>query len=471
MLFPSLEFIIFAAVFFAGWPLLRKRNATRWIYLTAASFIFYGWWDWRFLFLILGSGLIDYFAALGMVRWPHRKKLCLILSICGNLGSLGIFKYLDFAIGNMNGLMHIFGITTSIPMTNLILPVGISFYTFQSMSYTFDVYRDRFTPTRNVFHFFAYLSMFPQLVAGPIVRGAYLLPQLEHANPTTEKQRWDGLQLIAYGLFKKVVVADTVALTIDAAYGTNVPVESAAYWWIVVLMFNVQVYCDFSGYSDIARGLAHWMGYDFPLNFDHPFIATSIRELWSRWHISLGSWFRDYMYFPLGGSRGSEFATHRNLWITMLVCGLWHGASWSYVIWCGSFALLMSIERLTDWPKKLCSLPGGRHVSVVLTVCLFGYVCVFFRAASISQALSVHRIMLDVTRLNLGMALDLFDGKPLFLMALIMARHAYFHFGMEKWQWNESPTLAVLRPVYVSILLVASAFFRGPGASFVYFQF
>jgi len=224
MQFNSLVFLLFMGIFFAGWPLLRKRQSLRWGYLVAASFVFYGWWDWRFLFLILFSGLVDFLAGLGMGRLPARKKIFLAFSLIGNIGSLGLFKYLDFGIANANGLLSWLGVDTQMPLANWILPVGISFYTFQSMSYTIDIYRGELKPTGNVFHFFAYLSLFPQLVAGPIVRAKELLPQLKQVQPLSEPDRWDGLQLIVRGFFKKVVIADTLALVVNEAFAVDVPV-------------------------------------------------------------------------------------------------------------------------------------------------------------------------------------------------------------------------------------------------------
>ena len=246
MQFNSLVFIIFAILFFSLWLVFRRRNNIRWIYLVVASFIFYGWWDWRFLFLIIGSGLIDFFAGLAMSRFPNRKKVCLVLSIMGNIGALGTFKYLDFGINNANWLLQLFGIDAQVPSPNLILPVGISFYTFQSMSYTIDIYRGQLKPTHNIFHFFAYLALFPQLVAGPIVRARDLLPQLETVKPLTEQQRWDGLNLIVFGFFKKVVVADALAKAVNEAFGMETLVASAGFWWVIMIMFAFQIYCDLS---------------------------------------------------------------------------------------------------------------------------------------------------------------------------------------------------------------------------------
>lgn len=482
MLFNSIEFIVFIAVFFAAWPLFRKRRTSRWIYLTLSSYFFYGWWDWRFLFLITGSGLIDFLAALGMERWEKRRKFFLVASILGNVGSLGVFKYLGFLTRNLNWALGVFGMDLHVPVVSLILPVGISFYTFQSMSYTFEVYSGKIRATHNVFHFFAYLSMFPQLVAGPIVRAAYLLPQLEDIPGTTEEKRWEGTKLLTYGYFKKVVLADTFAPVVTKAFAMATPAESAAYWWLIILMFAFQIYCDFSGYSDIARGLAKWMGYEFPLNFDHPYISRSIREFWSRWHISLSTWFRDYVYIPLGGSRRGFVAGLWNMWITMLVSGLWHGAAWTFVVWGALHALYVTLERVTDWPKKLGSLPAGRHVSVVLTFLLVLISWVFFRAESFSQAGLILSRMADVSQLDPAGAIRLLTvdtdpgvappgWKALSLLVLIMAWHVHVYLGPWRREGEVSKWNRILQLFWLAILLFACVFFRGPGSAFIYFQF
>ena len=471
MLFNSLEFIVFGLIFFACWPLLRKRNNTRWIYLTAASFFFYGWWDWRFLLLILGSGFIDFFAALAMLRWPARRRLLLVMSLLGNVGSLAAFKYLDFFIGNVNALTGLFGGQTSLPLAHLILPVGISFYTFQSMSYTIDVYRGRLTPTRNVFHFFAYLAMFPQLVAGPIVRAADLLPQLKRPGRTTEAMRWDGLCLLASGYFKKVVVADTIARYVTLAFQADVPAQSCSYWWVVMVMFAFQIYCDFSGYSDIARGLAKWMGYEFPLNFDHPYVSRSLQEFWSRWHMSLSTWFRDYVYIPVGGSRGGGAKSHRNMWLTMLVSGLWHGASWTFVVWGAVHALYLSVERLTRWPKRIGNIPGGKHLAGLTVFVLVLLAWVFFRAQSFGQALTNLGRMFDFTHADLAAVRELIHPKALLVTGVMVLRQLYVYLGLHESKWARSRWAAAARPVGVAVLLVLCLFMRGPGTAFIYFQF
>lgn len=474
MWFNSLDFLVFFALFIGAWPLLRRRNNSRWGYLVVASFVFYGWWDWRFVFLLIGSGLIDFVAALAMGRYPARRKLLLALSVAGNLTALGTFKYLDFGLRNINRVFEALNLDIAAAPIGLTLPVGISFYTFQSMSYTIDVYRGRLAPTHNILHFFAYLAMFPQLVAGPIVRAAELLPQLTRARATTEAERWTGLKLIIGGYAKKVVLADNLAPLVQGAFVSGAPSESGAYWWAVMTIFAFQIYCDFSGYSDIARGLARWMGYEFPLNFDHPYASASFREFWSRWHISLSTWFRDYVYIPLGGSRGGAWTAHRNLWITMLLSGLWHGAAWTMIAWGALHAAYLSIERLTNWPRRLASLPGGRHVAALIVFALVVLAWTPFRAVSLTQAAHIMGIMLNPARFDPAGAARLFCADNvlvLSLLGLLMLRQLWVHIGFDRVCWKPPAVLRALEPAVVAGLLWACVMLRGPGQEFIYFQF
>ena len=473
MQFNSLVFIIFGILFFCGWPFLKRRNNLRWIYLACASFLFYGWWDWRFLFLILFSGFIDYFAGLAMERFPKHKKTWLVLSLFGNIGSLGIFKYFNFAVWNINSVLSVLGIEAQVPVTSLILPVGISFYTFQSMSYTIDIYRGQLKPTRNVFHFFAYLALFPQLVAGPIVRAKDLLPQLKEAKPVTEQQRWEGLNLIVFGFFKKVVVADTLAATVNQAFGAAVPAASGAYWWLVAIMFGFQIYCDFSGYSDIARGLGKWMGYEFPVNFRNPYIAASFQDFWSRWHISLSTWFRDYVYIPLGGSRTGRLRSHLNMWVTMLISGLWHGANWTFIGWAAMHSLFLSTERATSWPKRISNLPGGRHIATLLIFLLTTVAWVFFRSESFSQASDILAIMFNFSMFNSALISEMVDNNAINVLFLIIGSQLFFYFGMDKADWAVSTSRFKLAfdQVFVAAVILITVFLRAPGNTFIYFQF
>jgi len=473
MQFNSVIFILFGAVFFSLWPLLRRRNNTRWIYLVAASFLFYGWWDWRFLFLIIASGLIDFFAGLGIERFQRHRKLLLVLSIMGNVGSLAIFKYLDFSVNNINWILGSLGIDIQVPVAHLILPVGISFYTFQSMSYTIDIYRRQLHPTRNIFHFFAYLSLFPQLVAGPIVRARDLLPQLRSYKPLSEQERWDGLKLIVFGFFKKVVVADTLAIAVNTAFGANTPTASCSYWWIIMIMFAFQIYGDFSGYSDIARGLGKWMGYDFPVNFRNPYNASTFREFWQRWHISLSTWFRDYVYISLGGSRKGKMQGYAAMWFTMLLSGLWHGAAWHFIMWAALHSFYLSVERVTNWPRKLAALPGGRHLAALAVFLLTVVAWVFFRAETFSQATEIFGIMFNPTMINYAVADSIIDNNETNVLLIIVGCQLFYYFGLDKSKWATSTSRVgvVLESAFLAFLILTCVFMRAPSNTFIYFQF
>jgi len=475
MLFNSIVFLVFLVGFFAVWPLARARHNLRWTYITLCSFFFYGWWNWRYTFLLLYSGTVDYFVGLAIGRLPRLKKLFLALSLISNIGILCTFKYLGFFTENLSAALQALHLGR-IPVVHLVLPIGISFYTFQSLSYTIDVYKGKLAPEKNFLHFFAFLSMFPQLVAGPIVRAYDLLPQLSHYKMTSERERWSGFELIMFGYFKKVVVADNLAPLINEAFKTWNLHGSGAYWWIIMVMFSFQIYCDFSGYSDIARGLARWMGYEFPLNFDHPYIATSIRDFWTRWHISLSTWFRDYVYFPLGGSRKGVAWGHLSMWVTMVVSGFWHGAAWTFVIWSALHAFYLSLERVTEWPRRLMALPGGRHLCIVVVFLLATVAWVFFRAPTFGQAIHVTALMFNFGRWDWAAARELVWTRQMLLVALMAARHLYFHGRNARAVAGPAAADArwipwALQPALAGLLVAACVFFRGPGSAFIYFQF
>ncbi|MFW5831779.1 MAG: MBOAT family O-acyltransferase [Prolixibacteraceae bacterium] len=467
MLFNSLVFVAFAIIFFLVFKIVRRKVKGRLIWLTIASFFFYGWWDWRFLFLIIFSGLVDYYAALGMAKFPKRKKLLLLLSVLANVGSLSLFKYSGFVAANIDALFNLsgsFSLVENIPGFFLITPVGISFYTFQSMSYTVDVYRGKLAPTKRIVQFFAYLSMFPQLVAGPIVRAKIMLPQLLTIPEVTKEQQWTGFQLIVRGYFLKMVIADNLAPLVVAAFGAPEVNPSSLFWWGIIIAFAFQIYCDFAGYTAIARGLARWMGYEIPANFDHPYISTSIREFWTRWHISLSTWFRDYVYIPLGGNQKGKFRKHINLWITMLVSGLWHGAAWTFVVWGAVHAVFASIEHITRWPEKLgVSLPGKLIAWLFVSVQVL-VAWVFFRSHSIQQAWEIVQVMFSFRGdFELGWGLN---GTFFILLIVFREIFAALHRDSRlRWKYP------VAEMVFYAVLIVMIIFFRGEGSEFIYFQF
>lgn len=470
MLFNSLIFVVFAIVFFVVSKFIGTRVKGRLLWLTVMSFFFYGWWDWRFLFLILFSGLVDFFGGLAMEKWEKHRKLFLTLSIVGNVGSLSIFKYSGFIAHNIDlllGLSGQFSLASHIPEFFLVTPVGISFYTFHSMNYTIDVYQRKIKATKDVFHFFAFLSMFPQLVAGPILRAKEMLPQLLKVTVVSKEEMWNGFRFVVKGYFKKMVIADNLAPLVVAAFSSPEVNSSSLYWWGIMIAFAFQIYCDFAGYSDIARGLAKWMGYDFPDNFNHPYNSTSLREFWTRWHISLSTWFRDYLYIPLGGNKGGKFRPHLNMWITMLISGLWHGAAWTYVIWSGMHAFFLSMERILGWPSVFKKHRILKFLGWLLVMIQVLVAWVFFRAENIKQAWEIIKTMFSFTgSLQPGWGLN-----GTIFISIMLIRESMVATGVkDKIDWNSKRWMWFEMILY-AILITAIVYFRGNGSEFIYFQF
>jgi alginate O-acetyltransferase complex protein AlgI len=372
---------------------LGIRNAV----LLLASYVFYGAWDVRFLGLLCFTTLVDYGVGLWMSRQPReRRGRILLLSLGANLGCLGFFKYYDFFATSAADLLHSLGVDLSPLVLGVTLPVGISFYTFQSLSYTINVYRGE-APEPSLLKFATFIAFFPQLVAGPIERSQQLLPQFHEVQPATWDKLWSGVHLAAAGVFKKVVIADNVAKVANAAFALERP--NMATVLIGAYAFAFQIYCDFSGYSDIARGVARLMGFELSRNFDLPYFAARPSEFWRRWHISLSTWLRDYLYISLGGNRRGSLQTYRNLMITMLLGGLWHGAAWTFVVWGAIHGALLCLYRAVEepvvgvWPKGALASQIGRALAVVLFFHLTCLAWVFFRAESMTQALDLLRAL------------------------------------------------------------------------------
>ena len=472
MIFNSIEFLIFSLLFFILWPLARIKNSSRWGFIVSASFVFYGWWDWRFLFLIIFSGMIDYLAGLSMVKYVKKKRLILFISLFANFGSLFIFKYSVFFATVTQDLFAFFDVRiyliNKIPEFALILPVGISFYTFQSLSYTIDIYKNRLAPTKNILHFFSYLSMFPQLVAGPIVRAKDLLIQLTRYKIPNYTERWNAIKLIIYGLFQKVVIADNLSYFIDSAYEGKSIYSGTLYWWFVAIAFSFQIYADFSGYSSIARGLAKFMGYHFKMNFDHPYLSTSIRMFWSRWHISLSTWFRDYVYIPLGGSQKGIAIGMVALTITMMLSGIWHGANYTFLIWAGLHTVYLIIERTTNYTGKL------KNFSVILILIVFIQVTlawVYFRASSIHEANTIIGYLFDFSDSNVHFINAYFDNLVFLFLAILIELTFYtYRKNKSKFQLYKKHQ-SNIDAVLLGCCIILIIFFRGEGAQFIYFQF
>jgi alginate O-acetyltransferase complex protein AlgI len=398
MTFSSLTFLIFFAVAFAAYWLIRQR---RWqnLLLVLVSYIFYGWWDWRFSFLMLASSLIDYVlgGAIERTENSRRRGLYLTAALVSQLSLLAFFKYYNFFVESFAQAAASLGWNPGDLTLQIILPVGISFYTFQTLSYTIDIYRRQLKASTDLVEYLAFVSFFPQLVAGPIERAVDLLPQFGKDRHFDPQLAADGLRQMLWGLFKKLAVADRLALIVAPAY-EHPENYTGTHLAFATVCFAFQIYCDFSGYSDIAVGVARQFGIRLSRNFAYPYFSQSIGEFWRRWHISLSTWFRDYVYIPLGGSRGSSLASKRNLLTTFLVSGLWHGAAWGYVVWGAFHGVLASIYRGSSKSSPR-DVPGNerwipRPMTVLRMALTFSLVClgwVFFRAATWSDAMEIHR--------------------------------------------------------------------------------
>ena len=399
MLFNSTVFLQFLAAFLLAYFAVRNRRGLRNLLIIGASYLFYGWWDVRFLGLLVFSSILDFGIGLGLQknRSPRMRRFLLALSVGGNLGVLGFFKYFDFFSESLVDLLAVMGIGATFPGLQVVLPVGISFYTFQTMSYTIDVYRGRIQPTRSLVEFLAYVSFFPQLVAGPIERAERLLPQFARTLVITGARIEEGLWLCVWGLFKKVVLADNLAPLVEMVYSGDTP--SGPMVCLGTVAFAFQIYCDFSGYSDIARGVARLLGFDLMINFNIPYGALNIREFWRRWHISLSTWLRDYLYVSLGGNRKGAWRMALNLMVTMVLGGLWHGAAWNFVLWGVWHGLGLVIYRFWSDSRASADSSSFRFVrglaSWGMTMSFVGYGWLMFRSESLGQVMALTRALVD----------------------------------------------------------------------------
>ncbi|MFN0024188.1 MAG: MBOAT family O-acyltransferase [Parvularculaceae bacterium] len=473
MLFNSLTFIVFFAVVIAlhhapfSWR-VKKIN------LLIASYIFYGAWSPPFVLLLLLSTAIDWKAA----QWIHGAKteggrrLALMLSLGANLGILGYFKYGEFLLANFTALMKATGIDYAAPEWNIILPVGISFYTFQTMAYSLDVYLRRAAPTKSLLDFSLFVTFFPQLVAGPIVRPSQLVPQFAEPKQATQPQFYWGIALIVIGLFEKVVLADSfLAPAADAAFGHKgalAPLDA----WTGILAFSGQIFFDFSGYSTTAIGASLCLGFALPNNFNFPYAAIGFSDFWRRWHISLSTWLRDYLYIPLGGNQKGRARTYINMMITMLLGGLWHGASWTFVVWGGLHGLYLAAERALreavpqrDWFRTL----WFKAAMALLTYLLVNITWVFFRAQNFGDATTFLASMA-------GLAPD--PKKVLYLNEIVPALIVIAGMVATHWRMRETTMEAVIAktPAIVigaalTVMLFLLVITQGSDSAFIYFQF
>jgi len=483
MLFNSLEFALFLPLVFVFYWLTTNRNIkAQNTLLLVASYFFYGWWDVRFLLLILLSSSVDFFIGqrLSNTKDQEIRKYWLWVSLFINLGILGVFKYYNFFAESFADAFTIFGATLQPTRLAIILPVGISFYTFQTLSYTIDVYRKKLKPTDDPLAFFAYVSFFPQLVAGPIERATSLLPQFSQKRNFDYHNATRGVVQIIWGLFKKVVIADNCAFIVQQIF-TDYADYSGSTLVLGALFFAFQIYGDFSGYSDIAIGTARLFGFELKTNFSYPYFSRDVAEFWRRWHISLSSWFRDYLYIPLGGNRGNKIQTIRNILIVFLVSGFWHGANWTFIFWGLLHALFFIPLFLRKKnhnhldivaPDRI--LPSIKDLlKILFTFFLITLGWVFFRAESLPEAFDYLSIIFSSSivekpyAFGIGVEKILIAGFGIFGMIIIE------WFGRKKecpiWIENTQPQLVQWIVCYLMSMIVF--LFGGPSTEFIYFQF
>jgi len=480
MLFNSLEFLIFLpSVFILYWSVVNKNLKLQNLFLLVASYIFYGWWDWRFLSLIALSTVVDYFVGFKIESSSNKpsKKKWLCLSIAVNLGLLGFFKYYNFFIESWVDAWAGLGYDISPYTIRVILPVGISFYTFQTLSYSIDIYKGKLKPTKDFIAFAAFVSFFPQLVAGPIERATNLLPQFFKKREFEYEKAVDGLRQILWGLFKKLVVADSCAVTVNAIFADYTSHNSSELL-IGTIFFAFQIYGDFSGYSDIAIGTARLFGFNLMRNFAYPYFSRDIAEFWRRWHISLSSWFRDYVYIPLGGSRGGRWKQVRNTFIIFIVSGFWHGANWTFIAWGALNAiyflplLLFQKNRSNlDIVAKDRWFPSIKELLQIITTFFLTIIAwVFFRSNSISSALAyIHSLLVKpgVPRISLlqGEHNSLFGA---IILILVEYNNRTNQHGL--YLTDSTSRLNRYTIYYILIVIILSMFTTEP-QKFIYFQF
>lgn len=482
MLFNSIDFGIFLPiVFILYWLVANKNLKLQNLLIVVASYIFYGWWDWRFLSLIFFSSLVDYFIGLGLLKQENqtKRKILLWTSILVNLGFLGFFKYYNFFLDNFVTAFSFFGTEIKASSMNIILPVGISFYTFQTMSYSIDVYRRKLEPTKDLIAFSAFVSFFPQLVAGPIERATHLLPQFYTKRIFDYTKAVDGMRQILWGLFKKIVIADNCA-----EYANQIFNNSAEYSGSTLVLgaifFTFQIYGDFSGYSDIAVGTSRLFGFDLMRNFNFPYFSRDIAEFWRRWHISLSTWFRDYLYIPLGGSHGGTAMKVRNTFIIFIVSGFWHGANWTFIVW-GALNAIYFLPLLLSNSNRtyLETVAQGKifpslkeFFLMLMTFAMTVFAWIFFRANDIGHAVSYIGEILSPSLFTVPQFSNI-SGAMVTLMLIGVfvlvewsgrtGQYAISNIGLN---WKRPVRFAMYYAIIIAIF-----HFSGKEQQFIYFQF
>jgi D-alanyl-lipoteichoic acid acyltransferase DltB (MBOAT superfamily) len=479
MFFNSIEFaiflpIVFCLYWFAVGKNLRIQNAL----LLLASYFFYGWWDWRFLSLIAFSSSVDYFVGIGLGKTNNKvnRKFLLLISVFVNIGFLAFFKYYNFFAESFYTAFLFLGQPISDPiLLNIILPVGISFYTFQTLSYSIDAYRGMLKPTKDILAFFSFVSFFPQLVAGPIERATNLLPQFYKKREFKYEEAADGMRQILSGLFKKVVIADHCAIYANKIF-SNSENYSGSTLLLGAVFFAFQIYSDFSGYSDIAIGTSRLFGFNLKKNFAFPYFSRDIAEFWRRWHISLSSWFRDYVYIPLGGSRGGMWITIRNVFIIFIVSGFWHGANWTFVAWGVLNAIyflpimLLGKNRVnTDTVAEERWLPNLREIVQMGTTFFFTLIAwVFFRATTLSHAIAYISGIFSISLFSIP---EVLPQKTILLMLLFIFIEWIQRKKQHALQFKNIKFPLIFRWGTYSVITLMLWLFGGNHQQFIYFQF
>ena len=487
MLFNSIDFAIFLpAVFILYWFVLGKNLQLQNLLIVVSSYLFYGWWDWRYLILIFISTLIDFLVGIGLSNQTNlrKRKMLLWISIISNIGLLCFFKYYNFFLENFVSTFLFFGKEIKSNSLNFILPVGISFYTFQTLGYSIDIYKKKLEPTKNFLTFSAFVSFFPQLVAGPIERATHLLPQFYQKKVFDYSKAVDGMRQILWGLFKKIVFADNCA-----EYANLIFNNSADYTGVTLFLgaifFTFQIYGDFSGYSDIAIGTSRLFSFELMQNFKFPYFSRDIAEFWRRWHISLSTWFRDYVYIPLGGSRGGTFQKIRNTFIIFVVSGFWHGANWTFIVWGILHAIYFLPLLLTNKNRNHIEIVSkgnliptfNETLKIVLTFTLTVFAWIFFRANNIEHALNfIYNLIIGMnTKIGYLQLVNLMQYKigyaTLILLLLFIiiewigreGQYAIYNLGIK---WSRSFRYAL----YYAIIIVIF-WNSGEEQQFIYFQF
>ncbi len=480
MFFNSIEFAIYLPiVFILYWFVFNRNHLLQNAFIVLASYTFYAFWDWRFLLLMAFTTVCSYYSGLYIQKSsdkPKKAKIISIMNIVVNLSILGVFKYYNFFIDNFIGIFHLFGKELSLHSLQIILPVGISFYTFQALSYSIDIYRHKIKPTNNLVSYFAYVSFFPQLVAGPIERATNLLPQFSKARKFEYDKAIDGMRQILWGLFKKVVIADNCAIYVNQVF-ENYTDFSGSTLLIAAVFFAFQIYGDFSGYSDIAIGTARLFGINLMRNFNYPYFSRDIAEFWRKWHISLSTWFRDYVYIPLGGSKVSKINIVRNTLIIFIVSGFWHGANWTFIVWGFLNALyfmpliLFKTNRNNiEIVAKGQMLPNIKDVlSISVTFCLTVFAWIFFRSDTVTSALGFISEIFSVSFFTLPSVSGSLSLKILLIIFILIewfGREKQYAIANLEHKWSKP-----WRWVFYIVITFSVFYFTAGQQQFIYFQF